>query len=298
MKPSFPVLALALACVYPLSLVGQAVTAPQGRKLVKEVEKEIKLGEDEPGCKDSQLLTRMLGCSIIQCDAKPDAENVEIQIGTSPDGAIQKEAMDGNSEVIYYLCQPKATVFNIGKFAETNLVRAGYKIVFAGKDADDYPLVTAIKDNQWVQVSTYIYEEHSAYIQTAIKVTPEDGMPAESMHEEMSKTGRIVLNNLVFENDSVGTDSQRILNDLASLLAKQPDWRIRIEGHVDSASGDKATSMTTSQKHASVVATWLLEHGIDKTRLSIQGFGDTKPVADNKTEEGQTKNRRIELVRF
>ena len=125
--------------------------------------KEIKLGEDEPGCKDSTLLPRIPGCSIIQCDTK-EADTLEIQVGVSTDGAVQKEAMDGASEVIYYLCPSKVTLSNIAKTSDTALTKAGFKTVFNGKDDDDQPLVTALKDTQWVQISTYMYNEYSAYV--------------------------------------------------------------------------------------------------------------------------------------
>jgi outer membrane protein OmpA-like peptidoglycan-associated protein len=78
---------------------------------------------------------------------------------------------------------------------------------------------------------------------------------------------------------------------------REPDLRVRIEGYTDNT-GDKAESTVLTQKRASAVASWLLGHGIDKSRISIQGLGDAKPIADNSTPEGQAKNRRIELVRF
>ena len=66
--------------------MAQAVTSPTTRHALKDVDKEIKLGEDEPGCKDSELLARIPGCSIIQCDSKPEAEGVDIQ-RHDPEGA-------------------------------------------------------------------------------------------------------------------------------------------------------------------------------------------------------------------
>lgn len=134
--------------------------------------KDIKLGEDEAGCRDSALLPRVPGCSIIQCDSK-EAGSLDIQVGLSTDGAVIKESMDGGSEVRYYLCSPKLSLAYLVKASDSALSKAGYKIVFNGKDEDDQPLVTGVRDTQWIQISTYMYNEYSAYILSSMKVPAE-----------------------------------------------------------------------------------------------------------------------------
>jgi outer membrane protein OmpA-like peptidoglycan-associated protein len=277
--------------------MAQAVTSPTTRHALKDVDKEIKLGEDEPGCKDSELLARIPGCSIIQCDSKPEAEGVDIQIGTTPDGTIQKEPMDGSADTIYYLCPIRMTLPSIIKAAEANLLKSGYKIIQTGHDADDFPIITANKETQWIQVSTYMYNDNAAYIQTAIKVAPEDVAVADGFAEEMNKNGRVVLTNLTFNKEDLGPDAEKYLADVLAFLVRQPELRVRVEGYTDNT-GDKTENIAVSQKRASAVASWLLAHGIDKSRITIQGLGDAKPAADNATPEGQAKNRRIELVKF
>ncbi len=269
---------------------------------LKESEKEIKLGEDEPGCKDSELLPRIPGCSIIQCDLKPEATDLEIQVGVSSDGAVQTEAMDGNAEILYYLCPARITVAQVVKLSDISLSKAGYKIVHQGKDAEDFPIVTALKDNQWVQVSTYNYNEHTAYVQTAIKVTPDTNAGAEALAEEMNKNGRVIITEGLFESlakDDLSSEAEKVLAPIAALMVRQPDWRIRVEAHLAPGDGgSKSGLVEQSQKRASLVAMWLMEHGIDKSRVSIMGMGDSKPLADTATSDGKAKNRRVELVRF
>jgi len=267
---------------------------PAGKDTVVE---KIKLGEDEPGCKDSPLLNRIPGCSIIQCDTK-DADGLEIQVGALPDGTIQKEAMDGSAEILYYLCPARIPLVQIVKLLDGSLAKAGFKTVFYGRDGDEFPLVTGLKDNQWVQVSTYMYDDNSAYIQTALKVPLEQQANTDAMAEEMTKTGRVILHGLTFNAEQeLAGDSEKILADIDAFLVRQPDLRIRIEGYTDVADS-KAGNTTASQKQASAVAMWLLEHGVDKSRISIQGLGDSKPIAEGATPEAKEKNRRIELVRI
>lgn len=273
--------------LFALCLVAQNAASPAARHSPKDLEtKDMKLGEDEAGCKDSALLQRVPGCSIIQCDAK-DGDTLEIQVGASTDGAVQKESMDGATEVIYYLCPSKVTLAHIAKVSDTALAKSGYKIVFSGKDDEDQPLVTALKDTQWLQISTYMYNEYSAYMLSAVKVPPESQATSEALADDMMKNGRVTLQGLNFDKKKfdMPADADKVLSEVAALLVRQPGWKIRVEAHSGDAD-DRQGNLELSTKRASAVATWLLDHGIDKSRISIQGAGDAE------------LSQRIELVRF
>jgi outer membrane protein OmpA-like peptidoglycan-associated protein len=73
-----------------------------------------------------------------------------------------------------------------------------------------------------------------------------------------------------------------------------PSYLLGIEGHTDNT-GDKTKNLTLSQKRADAVKNYLVKKGIDASRLTAKGFGDTVPVADNKTADGRAKNRRVEF---
>ena len=260
-----------------LFVVTAAIAQAAGSTPSKEVDsKDIKLGEDEPGCKDSTLLPRIAGCSIIQCDTK-DSDNIELQVGMTVDGVVQKDVMEGPAEVIYYLCPAKLNQPSIVKQTEALLLKAGFKPVFVGKDGEDQPLVTVVKDTQWVQISTYTYNEYSAYIQTAIRVTPESQASSEALAEEMNKSGRVVLDTLKFDEGvtELPADAEKLLAEVAAMLVRQPDWKVRVEVH-SSESPSSQANVTASQKRASAIASWLLGHGIDQTRITIQGHGEAQ----------------------
>jgi OmpA-OmpF porin, OOP family len=276
---------------------GPKKTASLGKLAPSDAEREIKLGVDEPGCKDSALLARIPGCTIIQCDSKPDAENVKVIAGAATDGTTTEEFLDGDAEIIYYLCPTKTTVLSIAKQSESALTKGGYKVLFNGRDNDDFPMVTARREDQWIQISTYIYNDLSAYIQTAIKADPEEPNTADAFLDEFVKSGKVVLSGLTFEADKLNGESDKVLTELAMFLVRQPDLKVRIEAHVDEQA-DKTAAVETSKKRASAVAVWLLEHGVEANRVSIQGFGDTRPVTDNTNEQNRAKNRRIELVKM
>jgi outer membrane protein OmpA-like peptidoglycan-associated protein len=70
-----------------------------------------------------------------------------------------------------------------------------------------------------------------------------------------------------------------------------------VAGHTDNVGGD-AVNAPLSQQRAAAVAAWLAGNGIDKARLTTSGFGSRKPLADNASEEGRAKNRRVDLVKL
>ncbi len=72
--------------------------------------------------------------------------------------------------------------------------------------------------------------------------------------------------------------------------------RVSIEGHTDNV-GDPAANKKLSSDRANAVMNALIAKGIDKSRLSSVGWGQEKPVADNGTDEGRAKNRRVEIVK-
>jgi outer membrane protein OmpA-like peptidoglycan-associated protein len=78
-------------------------------------------------------------------------------------------------------------------------------------------------------------------------------------------------------------------------LKEETRKKIRVDGHTD-ATGTAEYNVWLSEKRAVSVKTYLSEAGIAASRISTQGLGQTKPVADNKTPEGRERNRRVEVV--
>jgi len=106
----------------------------------------------------------------------------------------------------------------------------------------------------------------------------------------------IVLNNIFFETKKfdLKPESQAELDILVQLLNDNPTVKIEISGHTDNV-GKPADNLSLSNNRAKAVINYLISKGIAAQRLIAKGYGETKPVADNKTEEGKAKNRRTEL---
>jgi outer membrane protein OmpA-like peptidoglycan-associated protein/Tol biopolymer transport system component len=105
-----------------------------------------------------------------------------------------------------------------------------------------------------------------------------------------------VLNNIFFETDEFSLDERSLveLEKLHALLESNPGIRILIGGHTDNV-GSKEYNQELSEKRAEAVYAYLLEAGIDPGRLEYAGYGKSRPVSENLTEEGRALNRRTEI---
>jgi len=106
----------------------------------------------------------------------------------------------------------------------------------------------------------------------------------------------LIASKIYFETNSAKLKliSNTQLDDLADILKKYDGVNLTIEGHTDS-DADDAYNLTLSQKRTESVKDYLVSKGIDTMRLTAAGFGETRPIADNKNAAGKAKNRRVEL---
>ncbi|MDR1543056.1 MAG: OmpA family protein [Prevotellaceae bacterium] len=108
---------------------------------------------------------------------------------------------------------------------------------------------------------------------------------------------KIVLNNIFFAFNSAELlqESEKEIAETAKFLEKNPNLKILIIGHTDNIGGVKF-NQELSQNRALSVYNALINKGIATERLSYKGFGATQPIADNATDEGREKNRRVEFI--
>ncbi len=95
-------------------------------------------------------------------------------------------------------------------------------------------------------------------------------------------------------SSSFTPSSDAALNQLARLMASNPNTRIRIEGHTDNT-GPESVNLRLSRERAQAVANYLTAGGISDSRLIAKGYGSTQPIDDNFTDVGRARNRRIEI---
>lgn len=107
---------------------------------------------------------------------------------------------------------------------------------------------------------------------------------------------KIVLRgvNFDFDKSEIRRDATEILEEAAQILRDQPDIRVSVDGHTD-AKGTDEYNQRLSERRARAVVDQLERFKIDGSRLQPQGFGESRPVATNDTEDGRAENRRVEL---
>lgn len=109
-----------------------------------------------------------------------------------------------------------------------------------------------------------------------------------------TRKGSITLEGVTFEYNSakLKPESRNVLDTVAADLKKYPRLKIELQGHTDSA-GPDAYNLKLSQQRADSVRNYLVDQGVPESRLTAKGYGESQPIADNKTDDGRALNRRV-----
>ena len=124
-----------------------------------------------------------------------------------------------------------------------------------------------------------------------------DILDSNTIVEALQTKGQIALYiNFDSGKATIKPDSQSVIDEIVKALQSQTDLKVKVEGHTDNV-GNETANQQLSEERAKAVMDAVAAAGVDPARLSAAGFGMSKPVADNSTEEGRAQNRRVELVR-
>lgn len=114
---------------------------------------------------------------------------------------------------------------------------------------------------------------------------------------EIKEGEAFVINDINYATNSadIAEESKLILDAFAAYLTRNPSYEIEISGHTDNVGDDKA-NLALSAERAFEVMNYLASQGVNGKRMTYKGYGETKPIGDNATDEGRSKNRRTEFV--
>ena len=106
----------------------------------------------------------------------------------------------------------------------------------------------------------------------------------------------IILDDVLFDFDktTIKPQAAEILDRLVAFMKENPNSKVSLSGYTDNI-GTEAYNQALSERRANAVKDYIVTKGIDSSRISGQGFGESKPIADNKTAAGRAKNRRVEI---
>ncbi len=251
----------------------------------------LKAQEDAEGCKDSPLVTRMAGSVLSNCDNK-EYEQFDITVSAKDDAP--KKHVEGEYHALNYNTREGVSEIQVFRNLETALRNGGFHIVY--ENSPGY--ISANKGKTWVVIEN----SGSYYYQTIVteqEMKQEVTADASSLKDELDKSGHVAVYGILFDTGkaTLQPSSESTLSEIAKLMQDNVDLKLRVEGHTDNV-GAAAANQALSEKRAQAVKAWLVNHGVATDRLIAKGFGDTKPVEDNSTDEGRAKNRRVELAKL
>lgn len=253
--------------------------------------------DDAPGCKDNPMFNRMPNMIIGECSSNYD----EMEIAMSADVKQTKEGTKTTIQYNYALEEATApSFFQIVKNFENAILKTGGKRIYYSKEAGVATFFTKSGGKDvWVVLSDFGGSKRGNFELTTLEIEGmKQDISAGEMLEAINKNGSVALQ-INFETGkwAIKPESMPVVEQIAAMLVSDPSLKVSIEGHTDNV-GIPATNKTLSENRAKSVVAALVAKGIDKTRLSSKGWGQDKPVADNTTEDGKAKNRRVEIVKM
>jgi len=259
---------------------------------------------DVGGAKDHPLLTRYPKSHIVEYEK--NFNSVEFATSTK-NGEPVRERREGDATILTYFHnsvdnQPSA--LQVIRNYQNAIKSIGGEVVYErlpkeGDGGETTLKVTTVGKEVWVRLEIGIFSAPTqSYKLWIVEVAAmQQVVSANKLLDELNKNGFIAL----YINFDTGkwdlkADGKATVAEIAKMLKAAPGLRIGIEGHTDNV-GQAAANKTLSEKRAQSVMAAVVAAGIDARRLSAAGFGQEKPLADNRSEEGRGKNRRVELVK-
>ena len=125
---------------------------------------------------------------------------------------------------------------------------------------------------------------------------PADNKGCPQVDDNVQKQLNAYAKTILFDTGkaSIKFESAEVLGQILAVLKKYPNSRFNIEGHTDSV-GKRAKNIELSQNRADAVKIYLIQGGIDQSRLESKGYGPDRPIASNKNKKGRELNRRVEI---
>ena len=183
---------------------------------------------------------------------------------------------------------------------ENAIIKLGGKKVFKDNNYATYKVFKNGVDI-WVMLTFVNGDDlhvEGYYLDVLEKEPMTQDITANDMYSALSATGSIALYiNFETGKSDIKPESQIIIDQITEMMNKNPGLKISVEGHTDNT-GTALANQSLSESRAKSIMDALIAKAIDKGRLSSKGWGQTKPIADNTSDQGQAKNRRVEIVRM
>ncbi len=261
--------------------------------------------KDVARSKDHPLLTRYPNSRIEEFAKNFNA--VDFAVANAPGGAATRKRVEGDAtNLLYFHNDPdkQPSPLQLIRNYQNAIKSIGGEVVYERLPRDGDGGETTLRVNTggkevWVLVEPGIFSAPTqSYRLAVVEVAAmQQVVSANKMLDEINKKGFIALY-IQFDTakSDIKPDGQAAVREIVAMLKAAPALKIAIEGHTDNV-GAAAANKALSEARAKSVMNAVAGSGIGAARLSAAGFGAERPVADNRSEEGRGKNRRVELVK-
>jgi OOP family OmpA-OmpF porin len=260
--------------------------------------------EDARGAKDHPLLTRYPGSHIVEYEK--NYNSVDFAIGTKG-GEPQRKAVEGEATIITYFHNSpdrQPSPLQVIRNYQNAIKGIGGEVVYErlpkeGDGGETTLKVASGGKEAWVRLEIGIFSAPTqSYKLWIVEVAGmQQVVTANKLLDELNKNGFIALYiNFDTGKSDLKADGKATVAEIVKMLKAAPELKVAIEGHTDNV-GQPAANKALSEARARSVMAAVVAGGVDAKRLSAAGFGQERPVADNRGEEGRAKNRRVELVK-
>lgn len=280
------------------------------------------LAEDAEGCKDHPLFTRLPGYSLASCD-KADYEERRFNVGPiqqDPEkGALTATVpVQGALYTMEYSLDEGATrksplqimrnFQNAAKAAGGSVegewqgwcaVELGESFFQGGNScANSSTTLKVVRGGREVWTLVHPGGEGDSFTLFVMeREAMKQDVSVNELLDKMSRDGFVTVD-VQFDTAkaTIQPASQALLDRVAEMMKAAPSLKVEVAGHTDNV-GDPAANQALSEARAQSVVAALGQRGIPPLRMTAKGYGASTPVADNRTEEGRARNRRVELVK-
>ena len=180
---------------------------------------------------------------------------------------------------------------------ENAFKKAGGKLIRRSKYSVVFHIPGAGQGGRWVQLDLGNHaSRYQVHVIDLAAMEQKIEFSASEMAEAIKADGFVALQGVLFDTgkSTIKPESEPLLGEIVALLKNDKQLKLMVEGHTDNV-GDKKANLALSRQRAAAIVTYLTAKGIAAARLQSDGKGDTVPVADNRSEDGRAKNRRVEL---
>ncbi|MGD1044553.1 MAG: OmpA family protein [Bacteroidota bacterium] len=251
------------------------------------------LAQDAEGCKEHPFFSRMPNFVITGCSQSFNKLEYYISDETT-------DTKEGELTTISYTFPDDESLkvpsqLQVIRNYENAITKLGGKKIYVG---DQYLSYSLKKNSKEYIICVAMYNGNIHHQLSVLEIAlMKQEITANEMLDALNKDGYIALN-ILFETgkSAIQQESLPIVDQIFELMKSDLTLKISIEGHTDNV-GDAVSNKKLSHDRAQAVMDALIAKGVDRIRMSFVGWGQEKPVADNRSEEGRAKNRRVEIVK-